>query len=517
MFSNHFFLKRLASSISERVCDLTLLEIFSQNKNELILGFASSGDEFWIKANLDPNISLISFPSSFSRAKKNSVDLFSSAIGNKILSCDIFTFERSFQIKLENQKSIIFKMHGRRANILLAEKDQVVKIFRKNLHADVDIKPEELNKKLDVNEQSFRESDFQPTALIPALGKEVRSFWNNHFDQKNDNEKWSLLESLLVDLETNPIKLVSGESPSISLLALLEYDEETMDPIFAANWLYEKKAKGFYVDKEKSQIVNDLKQQIKKSESYIIKTSGKLRVAKNQRSPEEVANILMANLNTISKGLKKVTLNDFYIDELIEIKLNPLLSPQKNAENLYRKSKNRHQEIEMLEKNISAKEKAIEELSAKILLLQELDNIKEIRKFSKKSTQENSSKNEAKMKPYHQFEMDGWEILVGKNAKANDELTLKVATKNDLWLHAKDVSGSHVVIRQKPGQNFPNHVIEYAAGIAAFNSKRKTDSLCPVSFTPKKFIRKVKGALPGQVVVAKEEVVIVKPIDTSGF
>ena len=122
-------------------------------------------------------------------------------------------------------------------------------------------------------------------------------------------------------------------------------------------------------------------------------------------------------------------------------------------------------------------------------------------------------KEKAKIKnlPYHEFEYEGWQIFIGRNAKANDELTLKVANKDDLWLHAKDVAGSHVIIRQKPGQNFPTKVIETAAALAAANSKRKTDSLCPVIYTLKKFVRKMKGAPAGQVIVEKEEVVLVEP------
>lgn len=517
MFSNYFFLKRLAASLDQRVKGLTLLDVFSQNKNELILGLASAHDEFWIRANLDPNISLISFPDTFSRAKKNSVDLFTSLKGHKVLGCEVFDYERSFQIKLEHQKSIIFKMHGRRANILLADQDRVIELFRKNLAADTDLTISGLHKSLDVTPENFAEKGFLPTAAIPALGKEVKAFWENHFKMESDAEKWSHFERLLQKLETSSIRLVPGDSPSISILPISDFEQETLDPIYASNWLYEKKTRTFYLDREKNQAISELNQQVKKSESYIIKTSGKLKLVKNQRSPEEVANILMANLHMVSKGLKKVTLNDFYTNELIEVRLNPLLSPQKNAENFYRKSKNRHQEIEILERNIAAKEKNIKDLSAKILQLKEVEDIREIRKSAKHTAKTNKLSNDLKSQPYHHFELDGWEILVGKNAKANDQLTLKIATKNDLWLHAKDVSGSHVVVRQKPGQNFPNHVIEHAAGIAAFNSKRKTDSLCPVIFTPKKFVRKVKGSLPGQVVVTKEEVVIVKPLDLSSF
>lgn len=517
MFSNYFFLKRLAAALNDRLTGMSLLQIFSQNKNELILGFASANKEFWIRTNLDPNISLISFPPSFSRARKNSVDLFKDILGRKVVDCTPFNFERSFQIELEDNYAILFKMHGRRANILISSDHVITALFRKNLTSDADLRPQELHKNIRVDAAAFKGSHYEPTSLIPALGREVRIFWNENFSDHQEDQKWNCLEGLLRELEHNSIKLLDGDTPSISLLPQENFQEQTSDPIYASNWLYERKTKSFYVDKEKNQILSDLRQQIRKSESYILKTSGKLQKVKNQRSPEEVANILMANLHIIVKGLSKVTLPDFYTNELIEIKLNPLLSAQKNAENYYRKSKNRHQEIEILEKNIKLKEKAIESISIQILTVESLEDIKEIRKFSRKSAGTNSQEKNEKSVPYHQFEKDGWEILVGRNAKANDELTLKVANKNDLWLHAKDVSGSHVVIKQQPGQNFPNHVIEYAAAIAAFNSKRKTDSLCPVIVTPKKFVRKIKGALPGQVLVAKEEVVMVKPLNEADF
>ena len=234
-------------------------------------------------------------------------------------------------------------------------------------------------------------------------------------------------------------------------------------------------------------------------------------MVESQRSPDEIANIIMANLGLIQSGLDKVTLSDIYQSGLIEIKLNPKLSPQKNAENYYRKSKNRHQEIENLNNNIREKEKLINELSAEVLEVEAIEDHKALRKYQKAHKTEKTVKNKQLAKNYHEVFVDGWQILIGKNAKANDKLTLKVAKKDDLWLHAKDVSGSHVVIRQIPGQNYPNHIIETAAAYAAFYSKRKTETLCPVIYTPKKFVRKAKGAPFGQVLVEKEQIVLVKP------
>jgi predicted ribosome quality control (RQC) complex YloA/Tae2 family protein len=97
---------------------------------------------------------------------------------------------------------------------------------------------------------------------------------------------------------------------------------------------------------------------------------------------------------------------------------------------------------------------------------------------------------------------------VGKNAKANDELTLKYAFKEDLWLHAKDAPGSHVLIKHQSGKNIPVNVIERAAAYAAYYSKRKTDTLVPVIYTPVKYVRKKKGAAAGQVFVSQENVLM---------
>ena len=218
----------------------------------------------------------------------------------------------------------------------------------------------------------------------------------------------------------------------------------------------------------------------------------------------------MANLHSIQTGLSKIVLTDFYSNQPITIKLNTALTPQKNAENYYRKSKNRHQEIASIKSNIKDKELLIESDSKKILQIQEVETTKDLRKY-RKSHAVGQKKKPDQPQPYHLFELDDWQIMVGKNSKANDELTLKVAHKNDLWLHAKDVPGSHVIVRERAGQNFPTHVIEFAASLAAANSRRKTDTLCPVIYTPKKYVRKVKGAPHGQVVVEKEEVVIIAP------
>jgi predicted ribosome quality control (RQC) complex YloA/Tae2 family protein len=113
--------------------------------------------------------------------------------------------------------------------------------------------------------------------------------------------------------------------------------------------------------------------------------------------------------------------------------------------------------------------------------------------------------------PYKRYMIDKYEIRVGKSAQNNDEL-LRISHKEDVWLHARGVAGSHVIIPMKRSTAFPpRSILEFAAEMAAFFSKGKGSSLLPVIFTKKKFVRKPKGAAPGSVRVDKEEVLLVEP------
>jgi len=220
----------------------------------------------------------------------------------------------------------------------------------------------------------------------------------------------------------------------------------------------------------------------------------------------------MANMHLIKPGTAQVSLPDFYNNnQLIEIKLKQELSPQKNAEVFYRKSKNQQQEIDRLQKAIDEKEAEKQKSEALQAQLNNITSLKELRTLLQTTQPSTAKKEKVITLPFHEFVYKDYIIWVGKNAQANDLLTLKHSHKEDLWLHAKDVAGSHVVIKQKSGKPFPKDVIERAAQLAAYNSKRKSEGLVPVAYTPKKFVRKRKGDPAGMVVVEREEVLLVEP------
>ena len=109
------------------------------------------------------------------------------------------------------------------------------------------------------------------------------------------------------------------------------------------------------------------------------------------------------------------------------------------------------------------------------------------------------------------FQFDGWEILVGKNAKGNDRLTRHVARPDDLWLHAEGMSGSHVVIRNPQRKDVPPEIIRKAASLAAYYSKGRNAAAVPVAYTHAKFVKKPKGAPPGLVTLTRRQTLMAKP------
>ena len=107
-------------------------------------------------------------------------------------------------------------------------------------------------------------------------------------------------------------------------------------------------------------------------------------------------------------------------------------------------------------------------------------------------------------------EFMGYKIFIGKNNLENDRLTLKTANKNDMWLHTKNIPGSHVVIENK-GEDFPPEVILFAATLAAKNSSAASSSQVAVDYTLVKNIKKPNGAKPGMVIYKTNQTVYVTP------
>jgi predicted ribosome quality control (RQC) complex YloA/Tae2 family protein len=325
---------------------------------------------------------------------------------------------------------------------------------------------------------------------------------------------WKIVEQISEELNRSKFYIIRiNDRLHLSLIPIGDIVKSFEDPIAANNFFFIENLKTAQLSSEQNRAVKQLQKRIEQTESYLVETEKSLAKLKNGISNQQIGHILMANLYRIPTNAEYVELNDFETGELISIKLKKTLSAQKNAEIFYRKSKNEKLEIEFLEKNITVKQSLLNELRQKLEETEKVESLRDFRAFIKTELPKESKKRPPKPEELFKcFEKNGFRIWVGRNAKNNDVLTLKYADKNDTWLHAKDVSGSHVVIKQIPGSKIPKDVLEYAAELAAYYSKRRTDSLVPVAYTLKKNVRKIKGSPDGQVFVEKENSILVKPL-----
>jgi hypothetical protein len=511
--NNYYFLKQLSTALEGRLSGSVISECFSQNKNELVLRFETHTKPFFVRANLDPSFSCLSFPEDFHRARKNSIDLFEEIIGRRVLSTLQFRNERSFALILSEGFSLVFKMHGSRSNILIFKGHDVNALFRNNLETDIQITFDSLHREIDFSYQAFVQHLDELPKLYFTFGQTPWKYLENtDFNKKTKDEKWQSVQKLLSIL--NEPHFYINEYPSNHILfSLVDLGKRIADfgePIKAINEFFYHKIQTQTFLSEKEKLLSALRSTLLSGQNYLEKTELKLHKIENENPYKKWADLLMANMHEIHAGVETVTLADFENGNSVVIKLKRGLSAQKNAELFYKKSKNQHIEIKHLEESIDQKRNEIAAIKDQISAIEKTADLDQLRTLSggKKNV---ITKEKQIPLPYHEVEYKGFRIWIGKNAESNDVLTLKHTYKDDLWLHAKDVAGSHVVIKYQSGKKFPKDVIETAAGLAAFHSKRKNESLCPVTVTPKKFVRKRKGDPAGAVVVEREDVVLVPP------
>ncbi len=551
MQTNYYFLRQLAPALEPRLTGLRFMECFSQDRDEVVLVFAQAKGKqnyyrpFYLKATLRSDFSGLLFPEAVQRARANSVDLFDglteplpkkdqphevpttagTETGLAVVNVRHFLNERCLAIQLENDYTLLFKFFGNRPNLLAFRGNTVVDLFNHNLTTDWQLTLDSLDRPIDQSHNAFEQAHSDYRKLFPTFGKVVNQYLEA---QKEPGEAvtWAQLQHVVSLLEQPRYYLARvAHKPTLSLLPIAGDPGEPVqsfdDPVEAANRFFIAYNGRNTFELEKAGWLQLLEKRRKRAQAQIEGNKQRLAARNAGASHEQMGHILMANLHAIpetpgAKSPQQVTLFDFYRDQPITIRLKPDLSPQKNAEDYYRKSKNEKIEEDHLTNQVAAREAETERMDHQGTDIGQITNLKELRRYVKQANllqdaPSMASSDGAQAQLFKEVLLDNFRILIGRNAKNNDLLTQKYAHKEDLWLHARDVAGSHVVVKYKAGKTFPKNVIERAAELAAWYSKRRTDSLCPVTVTLKKFVRKPKGLAEGQVIVEKEDVVMVVP------
>lgn len=229
--------------------------------------------------------------------------------------------------------------------------------------------------------------------------------------------------------------------------------------------------------------------------------------------------LLKANLYRVPRGAENITVENYYDQsgKEITIILDPALSPAANAAKYFKEYKKACSAEQLLGGLIKDCLEQKDYLSSVLFSLQQADNVAtlnqirtELQQSGYLPTPRNNKKNmKPTVKPM-QFEVDGFTVLVGRNNLQNDALTLKTASKNDLWFHTKNIHGCHAVLLCGE-QPVPDEVLLKVAQIAAYYSKARESSNVPVDYTKIKNVKKPAGAKAGMVIYSANKTLFVTP------
>jgi len=232
--------------------------------------------------------------------------------------------------------------------------------------------------------------------------------------------------------------------------------------------------------------------------------------------------LLTANIYRLKKGPVKVKLKNYYSSDQkeVEIELDPKLTPVENAQKFfkkYSKLKNTREKVKKQLKNTKAEIEYLESVLYNIEQAAELKELEEIKSelvqegYIKSNKRISPSKKETTSKPRKFISSDGFTILVGRNNKQNDYLTMKIASSEDIWFHTKHIPGSHVIVKVDGNDSIPETTLLEAAALAAYYSKARQSSNVPIDYTEKKNVKKPRGARPGMVIYNNYKTIYITP------
>ena len=206
-------------------------------------------------------------------------------------------------------------------------------------------------------------------------------------------------------------------------------------------------------------------------------------------------------------GAKSLDALNYYTNEMVTIPLDPTISATENAKKYfdkYGKLKRTSEALSSLTEEVKAEIDHLESVSTALDIALHEEDLAQIKEELTESgyirRKGNSKKQKITSKPYHYISSDGFHMYVGKNNYQNDELTFKFATGNDWWFHAKQMPGSHVVVKLGNAEELPDRTFEEAARLAAYYSRGRGHDKVEIDYIQKKHVKKPGGAKPGFVV-----------------
>ncbi len=559
--------KAIASEL-QQLAGARIDKIFQPNKNTILLGFYLDGSNYLLNLCTDAQNYRIHLTT---HAKPNPkiapnfcMVLRKHLLGLHIKSITTNNLERLVVIDFEGfddvddiiSKRLIVELMGKHCNIILLDEQNRIIDSLRHIHKEDssrDIVPhvkytyptttkynfldcfrfEDFYEKVSSSSKdaiynvfngiskSFIEASLKHLG-IDVLNEDTLKKLYEHMKEMINRTDSDLLDFALIETKKRDYFLIEAENSSSP---------------FHLNFFIDD----FYHEKETSEefkiyrdsILKMILDLLKKYKKRLFNINEKLNACEDMEKYQIYGELITANLYQIpNKNVKEITLDNYYDNQKITIPLDDRYSPSVNAKHFFKKY---HKLKNALEIVTLQKEETRKELTYIESIVYELENCSTIEEVSeifeeiseniifKEKTEHLKNKKKAKVKKSSltknknvsfnplKYTIDNYTLLVGRNNKENDYLTLKYAKKTDLWFHTKDIHGSHAILQINSGQLPTDTILTQCAKIVAYHSKAKNSSNVPVDICEVKYVKKPNGAKPGMVIYSNNKTFYVNP------
>ncbi len=491
--------------------------------------------------------------------------------GNRILSVTQEGFDRILRIITEGrnemgdlcQRSIVVEMMGRHSNIILLDENNRIMDSAKHVDFTVSavrqilpglfyespphqdkLSPDnysmlDLMTTLDKMPEDtlldkFLLSSF--TGLSPLLAREmVYRFSGNTKVTRGEVNTASFLTAIdgflkeICDNQYIPTLMISKTEKkpiAFSCMKLTQYEggaigEELNSISEVIDTYYEKRSQREHMNQRSAHLCKLVQNNIDRCEKKLTLHRENLEKSKNRDTYKIYGDLITANLYRLSSGMKSLEAENYFSENLetIQIPLQEDLTPSQNAQRYYKLyTKAKMTELHATEEIAKAEEEK-NYLESVLESLEKAETPADLAEIKGELMDEGylpktnlkQAKSQKKSAPMRYLSTDGYEILVGRNNKQNDELTIRMAYSTDWWFHTKEIPGSHVIVRAKGEQEIPDNTVLEAAALAAYYSKAQNSSKVPVDYTTVKNVKKPNGAKPGMVIYDHYYTLLIDP------